>query len=96
MNIRDALAAAWRKAVAGAVGWFLAWLFRRWHIVLDADSSQMLVMGMTALLAVVYGAVVNFLELHIPALGWLLGLAKQPVYADRRRGVRRQAARRPL
>lgn len=79
-NIKDALAAAWRKIVATAVGAAIAWLARRAHIVLDADSSQALVMGVVALAAATYGTVVNFLELKFPALGWFLGLARQPKF----------------
>lgn len=79
-NIKDAVASAWRKAVAVAVGWFLAWLLRRWHIVLDAESSQALVMGVVAVCAAIYGALVNFLEIRIPWLGWFLGLARQPKF----------------
>lgn len=81
-NIKDAVAAAWRKIVAVGVGWFIAWLMRRWNVVLDADSSQALVMGVVAVCAAVYGTVVNFLELRIPWFGWLLGLARQPKFLN--------------
>jgi hypothetical protein len=88
MIIRDAVAAAWRKTVAAGVGGFLAWLDRRWGIVLDAESSQAAVIGATAVYMAVYGAIINFLEVKVPKLGWFLGLAKQPQYepAPRRAG----------
>jgi hypothetical protein len=83
-DIKDALAAAWRKIVAVGVGWFLTWLMRRWNIVLDANSSQDLVMGVVAVTAAIYGALINFLELHVPWLGWFLGLARQPKFVDQK------------
>jgi hypothetical protein len=79
-NIKDAIGAAWRKAVAAAVGYALAYLARRWHIVLDADTSQAGVMFAVALLGTIYGALVNFAEIHVPKLGWFLGLARQPKF----------------
>jgi hypothetical protein len=96
MNIRDAVAAAWRKAVAVGVGWFLTWLMRRWNIVLDEQSSQMAVMAAVAVTAAIYGALVNFLEVKLPWLGWFLGLAQQPKYRKRTGAAVGRDADRPL
>jgi hypothetical protein len=79
-NIKDALAAAWRKAVAGAVGGALAWVLRRYNIVLSEESTQAFVMSTVVVMAALYGALVNFLEIKIPKLGWFLGLARQPKF----------------
>lgn len=86
-TIKDALAAILRRTVAVAVGYALTWLARQGHIVLDADTSQMGVAFATAFIAAVYGAVVNWAELHVPALGWFLGLAKAPKYVNAKTGV---------
>lgn len=83
-DIKDALAAAWRKMVAAGMGFVLAYLARRWHIVLDADTSQAGVMFAVVLLGTVYGTVVNFLEIHVPWLGWFLGLARQPKFVNQK------------
>lgn len=70
-----------RTFVGTAIGTFLTYLGRRWHIVLDADSSQAASMGATAMVIGAYYAVVRVLESKWKGFGWLLGLATKPKYA---------------
>lgn len=70
-----------RTGVMLGVGWFVTWLARRWHIVLDADSTQAATMGATAMISGAYYAVVRMLEAKWKGFGWLLGLATKPKYA---------------
>lgn len=70
-----------RTFVMLAVGWFVTWLARRWHIVLDADSTQAASMGATAIISALYYAIVRVLENRWKGFGWLLGLATKPKYA---------------
>jgi hypothetical protein len=70
-----------RTFVGIGVGTLLTWLGRRWHVVLDGDSSQAAAMGATAVVTGASYAVVRALESKWKGFGWLLGLATKPKYA---------------
>lgn len=79
-TVRDVLASLVRTAVPYGVGLVLAWLARKYDIIIDETSAA----GLSATLAFVAGSVyyviVRALEARVPALGWLLGLALPPTY----------------
>lgn len=70
-----------RTFVGTAIGALIAYLLRRWHIVLDAGSSQAAVMGVTGVVIGIYYGIVRALEVKWKGFGWLLGLATKPKYA---------------
>lgn len=66
-----------RTVVPLIVGWLLSLPLAKWFGV----TSDQLVPLVTVVVASVYYAVVRWLEQHVSSrFGWLLGLAKQPVY----------------
>jgi hypothetical protein len=87
MTIRDLISAWWRKTVAAVVGAVLAYLAARWRwLGLDPETSVGVVAAATAFAISAYGGLVNALERKWPKLGWLLGLAVQPNYRERKTG----------
>ncbi len=78
-DLGSSLLRTWVTLIVGA---FVTWLARRLHIVLDADSSQALVIGMTAVFSGAYYTLMRPLESKFKVFGWFLGLAKQPKYVD--------------
>jgi len=70
-----------RTYVMLGVGYFLTWLARRNNIVLDEQSSQALVLGISGLITAAYYTVVRLLESKSKVFGWFLGLATSPKYA---------------
>lgn len=65
-----------------AAGAFITWLARRWNVILDADSSQALAIGMMGVVSAIYYTIVRLLEQKSRVFGWFLGLAKQPKYVN--------------
>ncbi|MGW3153662.1 hypothetical protein [Streptomyces sp. NPDC001089] len=77
MTVYDVAVSLWRTAVPLVVGWVAALLARIYIDVDEAALSQALV-GAFALL---YYGVFRLLEAKVsPSFGWLLGLAKPPIY----------------
>lgn len=79
-TVRDQLASLVRTAVPYAVGLVLAFLARKWGIILDDASSAGLTAGLATLAGTVYYVVVRALEARWPRVGWFLGLAWSPEY----------------
>lgn len=78
--LRDAIIALIRTFVPTAVGAALAWLAAR-GVVVDADTSGLLVAGLVAVCTTLYYSLVTYLEREVsPAFGWMLGVAKAPSY----------------
>jgi hypothetical protein len=75
-----------RTWVPLAVGAALAWLTTRFHVVLDASTSDAVVAFVSAACGAGYYAGARLLEHHVPALGWLLGHPAKPDYAALRTG----------
>lgn len=69
-----------RTAVPIAIGVFVTWLATQAGVVLDADTSAALSSATTGLVITVYYTAVRWAESRWPAVGWLLGAAKAPVY----------------
>jgi len=68
-----------RTVIPLIVGFLLTWALKA-GFDLDDDSVTNVV---TVIVTGVYYALVRFLEVHVnPSLGWLLGLAKPPVYVS--------------
>lgn len=80
MIVREQLASLIRTYVPIGVGFVLAFLGRKFDVVLDDASSAALTSGVAALVAAVYYGVVRLLETRWKAVGWLLGLATAPTY----------------
>jgi hypothetical protein len=80
MTLRDRLASLVRTGVPYLVGLGLAWLGRKYGIVLSDGSSAELTAWVGFLAGTAYYAVVRWAEAHWPRVGWLLGLAKPPTY----------------
>uniref|UniRef100_A8LZW3 Uncharacterized protein n=1 Tax=Salinispora arenicola (strain CNS-205) TaxID=391037 RepID=A8LZW3_SALAI len=76
----DYLISLIRTAVPAAVGALLAWLASTAGIVLDADSSTALTVGVVALAMAGYYALVRVVEAWWPWLGDLLGTPSAPTY----------------
>lgn len=78
--LRDVLASLVRTAVPYGVGLVLAWLARKYDIIIDENSAA----GLSATLAVIAGSVyyvlIRALESRFPGFGWFLGLAIPPTY----------------
>ena len=77
---RDYLISLIRTAVPAAVGALLAWLASTAGIVIDADSSTALTVGVMALAMAGYYALVRVAEARWPRLGVLLGTPAAPKY----------------
>jgi hypothetical protein len=78
--VSDKLISLIRTYVPVAVGWFLTWLATNLGVVLDAESSTGLIVGVTALVTAAYYTLARLLESRWPWLGILLGATKQPAY----------------
>ena len=79
-----------RTVVPLVVGAVVSW-FVTAGIVLDPEFEGALTIAVTAGLTGVYYVVVRLLETYVtPKFGWLLGLAKEPVYVERVEAVRRE------
>ena len=63
------------------VGALVTFLSRKWGIIIDEDASADLTLALGGIATLVFYTVVRILEKEIPAVGWLLGLAKQPAYS---------------
>jgi hypothetical protein len=79
-TLSDLGASIVRTFVALAVGTVVAYLARRWHVVLDAGTSDGLVQAFTATVIGVYYVVARLLESKWRGFGFLLGLTRQPKY----------------
>jgi len=72
-----------RTWVPVGIGSFLAWLATNYDIVVPADASSSLVVGVAALIIAVYYALARAVEKAFPSLGKLLvglGIGKAPQY----------------
>lgn len=80
----DFLASFIRTLVPMVVGWLLSIpLVTRVFDALGvsgADRNAWTARGLTVAIAAVYYLVARFLEQHKAVFGWLLGVAKQPLY----------------
>ncbi|MEC5185290.1 hypothetical protein RCH12_002766 [Cryobacterium sp. MP_3.1] len=69
-----------RTAVPLLVGSAVGWLASL-GLTLDPAVEAEAVLGVTVLAGSLYYAGVSWLAAHVPAFGWLLGVAKAPVYS---------------
>lgn len=72
-----------RTWVPVGIGAFITWLATNYDIVVPADASSSLVVGVAALVIAVYYALARAVEKAFPALGRLLvglGAGKAPQY----------------
>jgi hypothetical protein len=63
------------------IGTALSWLAVTHGIVVDPDIQNQAVAVVTALVIGAYYAIVRWIEVRFPQIGWLLGTAKQPGYS---------------
>lgn len=82
MTIRDKFASLIRTGVPYLVGLFLAWLARKYDIVLDGAVSADLAGWAVFLVGTAYYAVIRWAETRWRWVGWFLGLAKPPTYPE--------------
>jgi hypothetical protein len=82
MTLRDRLASLIRTGVPYLVGLLLTWLGRNTGIVLDDGSSAELTAWLVLAAGTAYYALIRWAETRWPRVGWLLGWALQPKYAD--------------
>lgn len=82
MTLKDLLGSFVRTAVPSAVGLALAFLARKWGIILDDDTSAQLSMVAVSLAGAAYYALVRFAEAKWSWAGWLLGWNVPPTYAN--------------
>lgn len=82
MALRDLFGSLVRTAVPSLVGLLLAFLARKWGIVLDDSTSTQLSMVATALAGTAYYAVARAAEAKWKWAGWLLGWNVPPTYTS--------------
>jgi hypothetical protein len=80
-SVGDIVTGLIRTVVPYIVGWVVA-VFARFEITLDDGTVTNLTGLLTVLLGTLYYLLVRFAEQKWPGLGWLLGSAKQPTYAN--------------
>lgn len=78
----DYLASLIRTYVPVGVGAALAWIASRTGVVIDESTAAGGVAFFGAVLTGLYYAAVRALEARFPAVGFLLGVAKPPVYPE--------------
>lgn len=74
-----------RTWVPVGVGAFITWLATNYDIVVPADASSSLVVGVAALVIAAYYAVARLVEKRFPGLGKILvglGVGQAPRYPD--------------
>ncbi len=64
-----------------AVGALVTYLARTWGVVIDDHASADLTLGVGGIAMALYYTLLRVAEAKVPALGWLLGVAKQPAYS---------------
>lgn len=69
-----------RTYVPVAVGAAASWLAAHFGVVIDDNSKAAVSLAFGSVVIAAYYSAVRFAESKVPALGWLLGLAKQPAY----------------
>ncbi|MEV5265239.1 hypothetical protein [Streptomyces werraensis] len=80
MSVYDTLISLWRTTVPVLAGWLAANLARV-YIEIDEGSLQQ---GLVVAFTVAYYGLFRTLETKVsPAFGWLLGMARPPVYPAR-------------
>ncbi len=70
-----------RTVVPAAIAAGLTLLAKHTGVVVDDDTSQALTLGVVGVVLAVYYPAVRWAERRVPAVGWLLGVAKAPTYA---------------
>lgn len=81
--MNDFIVSLVRTWVPIGVGSVLAWLATNYDIVVPADASSSLVVGVAALIIAIYYAAARAVEKAFPSLGKLLvglGIGKAPTY----------------
>ena len=79
-TLRDLLASIVRTAVPYGVGALLAWLGRKYGLVLSEDASANAMALAGAVAGAAYYSLVRLVETKWPAVGVLLGWKVQPQY----------------
>jgi len=79
MKLNDTVTGLIRTWVPIGVGAVIAW-FTAQGLSLDAETQTAVIVALTGVTQAVYYSVVRLLENQFPAIGWLLGSAKKPVY----------------
>jgi hypothetical protein len=79
MKLNDTFIGLIRTWVPIGVGAVIAW-FATQGLALDYETQNAAIIALTGATQAVYYSVVRLLENQFPAIGWLLGSAKTPVY----------------
>lgn len=79
-QLADLAASLVRTAVPVLVGGVATYAATKWHIVLSESSQTGAIVAVGAIAINGYNTGVRALEHRWPKLGWLLGIAKAPVY----------------
>lgn len=69
-----------RTVVPAAIAAGLTLLAKRTGVVVDDDTSQALTLGVVGVVLAIYYPAVRWAEARVPAVGWLLGVARAPSY----------------
>lgn len=83
MKVRELFASLVRTGVPYGVGFVLAWLGRKYGIVLDDGTSAQLSTGFAVLAGTAYYALVRAAEAKWRWVGWLLGWNVPPTYEQK-------------
>ena len=78
MNLSDTVVSLIRTYVPVIVGAAVAFVFRKLGWV-TPDTTELAAAFTVLVIALYYGAA-RWLEKKVPALGWLLGVPKEPAY----------------
>lgn len=77
-NYVSSIIRTWVPVGIGAVA---AWLSTKVGFVVDEDTKAQGIAFFTGLLISLYYALIRWIEIKVPKVGWLLGLAKMPGYS---------------
>lgn len=70
-----------RTYVPIGVSLLAAWLAAKLGVILDEDTKASAVAAFVGIFNALYYALIRYIEIKVPKVGWLLGLAKMPGYA---------------
>jgi hypothetical protein len=79
MKLNDTVIGLIRTWVPIGVGAVIAW-FATQGLSLDYETQNAAIIALTGVTQALYYSLVRLLESQFPAVGWLLGSAKTPVY----------------
>lgn len=80
--LNDSIVAYIRTYVPLGVGAAIAWAITNFGLIVPAETSDTLVIGITGLVVAIYYAAATALAKVHPIFGWLLGNPATPTYTE--------------